>query len=443
MSRSGNIVDGPREDRSVPRIRVGRGDDSIDRRGRVRNTPAILSYGFRPFFLGASIYAAAAVPLWLWMLASGTLPAGPFVGSAWHAHEMIFGYLGAVMAGFILTAVPNWTGRLPLSGRPLALLFALWVAGRVACFAVSSPIPALVLDLAFPIALSVAVWREVLAGKNWRNAPIALLITLFGAASFLHHIEALRPETDGAALRLALGVAAVLLALIGGRITPSFTRNWLVKQRTQHLPASFDKLDVAALISSAAGMVSWNLAPEHAMSGGLLALAGVLLIVRLSRWRGASTWREPMVLVLHMGYLWLGIAFLMLGCSILDPAVMPQSSALHALTAGAIATMTLAVMTRASRAHTGRAAETDAATLLIYASVTASALLRVLAPLLPDIYFGVLIVAGALWSVAFGIFAMSYGPMLLSPPARSGVCQRKTGVCVGCTRAEAKDGAQC
>jgi len=106
-------------DRSVPRSRVEAGDTSIDRRGRVRSAPAILSYGLRPFFLGAAIYAAAAVPLWLWMHLSGAAPAGPFAGSAWHAHEMIFGYLAAVMAGFILTAVPNWTGRLPLSGAPL------------------------------------------------------------------------------------------------------------------------------------------------------------------------------------------------------------------------------------------------------------------------------------------------------------------------------------
>ena len=136
------------KDRSVPRARVRAGDESIDRRGRLRNTPAVLSYGFRPFFLGASIYAAVAVLVWLWMRASGVEPSGPFVGSAWHAHEMIFGYLGAVMAGFILTAVPNWTGRLPLSGAPLAALVGLWVAGRVASFTVSSPVAALALHSA-------------------------------------------------------------------------------------------------------------------------------------------------------------------------------------------------------------------------------------------------------------------------------------------------------
>jgi uncharacterized protein involved in response to NO len=399
----------------VPRFRVRAGDDSIDRRGRARNTPAILSYGFRPFFLGASVYAAAAVPIWIWMLASGAEPAGPFAGSTWHAHEMIFGYLGAVIAGFILTAVPNWTGRLPLSGAPLAVLFALWAVGRIACSTVGAPAAALVLDLAFPAALSAAVWREVLAGKNWRNAPIALLLTLFAGANLLHHLEGFRPELAGMAVRLALGVAGVLIALVGGRIAPSFTRNWLVKQGETHLPASFGRLDGAALLAAAAGMLAWNLAPEHFAAGALLVLAGILLFVRLARWQGVRTWREPIVLILHLGYLWLAAAFLMLGCSILDPTRIPQSAALHALTAGAIATMTLAVMTRATRGHTGRPIETDAVTLLIYVMVTVGALLRVAAPLVPDLYFGLLTAGGALWSLAFALFALRYGPMLLMP----------------------------
>jgi uncharacterized protein involved in response to NO len=402
------------DDQSIPRSRVRSGDESIDRRGRLRDAPAFLSYGFRPFFLGAGAYAAAVVPLWLWMLTSGAEPAGPFAGPAWHAHEMIFGYLAAVMAGFILTAVPNWTGRLPLSGMPLAVLFALWLAGRIASSAVNAPLPALALDLAFPAALAAAVWREVLAGKNWRNAPIALLLTLFAGANLLHHIEAFRPELAGNAVRLALGVAAVLMALIGGRITPSFTRNWLVKQGETRLPASFGRLDRAALVASVAGMVAWNAAPEHMISGALLVVAGVLLLVRLARWRGWRARGEPIVLILHVGYLWLAAAFILLGWSILDPIGMPQSAALHALTAGAVATMTLAVMTRATRGHTGRVIETDAATLLIYLLVTVGALLRVLAPMLPDMYLGLLTAGGAIWSLAFALFVVRYAPMLLA-----------------------------
>ena len=258
------------------------------------------------------------------------------------------------------------------------------------------------------------MWREVLAGRNWRNTPIALLLTLLVGANLLHHIEEFRPELAGSAVRLALGVAAVLMALIGGRITPSFTRNWLVRQGENRLPASFGRLDGAALVASVAGMAAWNAAPEHMISGTLLIAAGILLLARLARWRGWRARGEPIVLILHLGYLWLSAAFLLLGWSIVDPIAMPHSAALHALTAGAVATMTLAVMTRASRGHTGRAIETDAATLLIYAFVTAGALLRVAASPIPGLHPVLLLSGGVVWSLAFGLFALSYGPMLLT-----------------------------
>ena len=400
-------------DRSNPRARVKAGDTAIDRRGRKRTGPAILSYGFRPFFLGAAIYAAAAVPIWLWMYSSGASAGGVFDGSSWHAHEMIFGYLGAVIAGFVLTAVPNWTGSLPLSGSPLALLFLSWVAGRVAVSVVGDPLLAFLFDLAFPVTLAASVWREVIAGKNWRNLPVAGLLSLFALANSLHHAENLWPVLDGAGLRLALGVAATMIALIGGRIVPSFTRNWLAKRKSTRLPASFGIIDRLALAATALGASGWVFFPSHPASGLILALAGLLLIGRLARWRGPMTWREPIVLILHLGYLWLAASQVLLGCSILEPDTMPQSSALHALTAGAIATMTLAVMTRASRGHTGRAIEADPATLAVYVMVSVGALLRVLAPLLPGFYMELLVAGGTLWSSAFALFAVRYGPMLL------------------------------
>ena len=404
-------------DKSIPRARVKAGDGSIDRRGRARSTPAILSYGFRPFFLGAAIYAALAVPLWLWMLSSGASAAGPFAGSAWHAHEMIFGYLGAVIAGFVLTAVPNWTGRLPLSGLPLALLFLAWLAGRLAVFTVSAPLWAALLDVAFMAALAGAVWREVIAGGNWRNLPVALLLTLFASANALHHAGNIWPAVEGVGVRLALGVAMVMIALIGGRVTPSFTRNWLAKRKAPSLPASFGLVDRLALAATVLGTTGWVVLPNHSASGALLLVAGALLLARLSRWKGASAWREPIVLILHLGYFWLAASLLMLGCSILAPDVIPESSALHALTAGAIATMTLAVMTRASRGHTGRPIEADPATVAIYVLVTAGALLRVAAPIWPDAYQHLLTAGGAAWSLSFLTFAVRYGPMLIGPRA--------------------------
>lgn len=404
----------PAADRSVPRWRVRSGDSSIDRRGRRRRTPAVLSYGFRPFFLGASVYAALIVPVWLWLLRSGASPRGPFTSFDWHAHEMIFGYLAAVMAGFILTAVPNWTGRLPLSGAPLAVLFGIWIAGRIACSSVSNPTAALLVDISFLLLLSLAVWREIISGRNWKNIPVGVLLALFAAANLMLHLGATRPDLRDFAIRLALGAAAVLIALIGGRLTPSFTRNWLVKRGVAKLPAPFGWLDGVVMSLAISGMAAWILAPGLVATGVLLLLGGAGLILRLARWRGYVTWREPIVAVLHVGYLWLAASFLLLGIAALRPDVVPESAALHALTAGAITTMTLAVMTRATRGHTGRAIEADAATVAIYVSAFIGALLRVGAPLVPGRYLEMVTAGGLIWSLAFALFAIRYGPMLIT-----------------------------
>jgi uncharacterized protein involved in response to NO len=402
-------------DRSVPRRRVNAGDQSIDRRGRARNAPAILSYGFRPFFLFGAIYAALMVPLWLWIFIHGGGPRGPMSGVGWHAHEMIFGFLGAVMAGFVLTAVPNWTGRLPISGMPLAGLLALWMLGRIAMYVDAEPMSAAIVDLGFPVALAASVWREIVAGRNVGNAPVAGLLTLFAAANFLDHVAAAFSALDGYGIRLALAVASMMMALVGGRVTPSFTRNWMARSGLATLPAPMGLLDRVALVMTAAALVGWIVAPdEPAVGTGLLA-AGVLLFVRLLRWRGYRVLAEPIVLVLHLGYLWLALALSLLGLAAVVPALVPTGSAIHALTAGAVGTMTLAVMTRASRGHTGRPIVADTATISIYALVTLGAVLRVLAPLMGELYLPVLAFGGIAWSAAFALFALAYGPMLVTP----------------------------
>lgn len=406
---------GSATDRSIPRLRVNAGDMSVDRRGRMRSAPPLLSYGFRPFFLFGASYAALAVPLWLWVFFGGSGPAGSLSGLAWHAHEMLFGYLGAVMAGFVLTAMPNWTGRLPISGAPLAVLLALWFAGRLAPFANPEPFSAAVLDLLFPLTLATAVWREILVGRNFGNAPIALLITLFALANALDHAGALFSVLQGYGIRLGLGIAALMIAIVGGRITPSFTRNWMARLGLSPLPAPMDRLDRGALLLTGLGLVGWIVAPEAKAVGAALAAGGVALLLRLYRWRGYRATREPIVLVLHLGYLWLAVALLLLGLSALIPALVPASSAIHALTAGAVGTMTLAVMTRATRGHTGRPIVADGATVAIYALVTLGALLRVTAPFLGEAFAPTLIAGGVLWSAAFAVFVVVYGPMLVKP----------------------------
>ncbi|MBZ8134712.1 NnrS family protein [Afifella sp. IM 167] len=403
----------PRPDRSEPRRSRNAGRTDRDGRGRRLGVPPILSYGFRPFFFAGATYAALAIPAWLAVFLGYFSPSGPFAGSAWHAHEMLFGYLGAVVAGFILTAVPNWTGRLPLSGAPLAGLVFLWLTGRLAASFLADPLAAALLDLAFPAALAAAVWREVIAGRNIKNAPVAAMLSLFALANLLHHGEAAGLVPDGYAIRLALAVAATLIALIGGRVTPSFTRNFLARKGAP-LPAPFSRLDGLALAATGLSLLAWVLFPLTTATGAALALAGLLLGLRLSRWRGASVMREPIVLVLHAGYLWLAVSLLLLGVSVLSGGALPETAALHALTAGAVGTMTLAVMTRASLGHTGRAIVAGTATRAIYLLVGAGALLRLAAPLLPALYLTLVVAGGLLWAGAFALFALRYGPILFS-----------------------------
>jgi uncharacterized protein involved in response to NO len=406
-----SVSTSPSRDRSVLRSARTAGDLSGDGRGRIASMPPMLQYGFRPFFFLAALHAGLAIPSWLWMHFTGHVLPGAFAGFGWHVHEMLFGYLGAVITGFILTAIPNWTGRLPLSGWPLAGLVALWLAGRAATAFVADPAAAAAVDLAFPAVLAFAVWREVVAGRNWKNAPIAVMITLFGVANALHHGENLGISPVGLGPRLALGVAAMLIALIGGRIVPSFTRNWLAKSGESMFPAAFDRLDKAALGTLALAVLSWIAMPGSLAASGLLFLAGALVAARLARWRGHRTLREPILFVLHLGYGWLAFAMMLLGASGLAP-VIPESAAIHALTAGAIGTMTLAVMTRASLGHTGRDIAADRAIVAIYLAVTAGAALRFAAPFAGDWYGHVLVCGGSLWSAAFLLFAVRYAPVL-------------------------------
>lgn len=383
---------------------------------------ALWSGGFRPFFLGGAAFAAAALPLWVWALITGESVVTAGDPLSWHVHEMIFGYVGAVLAGFLLTAIPNWTGRLPIRGRPLMLLFALWLAGRVAVVmgGLIGPVAAVV-DAAFTVALAGVAWREVAAGKNARNVPICIVVSLFALTNIGFHAEIAVAGSGDYAIRAALGLILLLISLIGGRITPSFTRNWLAKRGVSALPAPFGRFDKLALIATGAAALAWTVAPEAAATAALLALAAVLLTVRLLRWRGWAAVSEPLLLVLHVAYAWLPLALALLAAAIVWPE-LGRSPGIHAFTAGGIGMMTLAVMTRATLGHTGRDLTAGAGTNAIYLLVFTGAVLRVAAPWLPVDYFAAVMVAGGLWTGAFMLFVLIYGPILASPaPARSAV----------------------
>ena len=380
----------------------------------------MFSAGFRPFFLLAGLWAAVAVPLWLYAYAGGLALPAALPAVIWHVHEMVFGFAFAAAAGFLLTAIPNWTGRLPLRGAPLALLALLWVAGRAAVLLsahLGAGIAALI-DLAFPAAMMSVVARELVAGRNWRNLPMLAALALLFTGSLLVHLHALGiAYTALAGNRLGVATLLMLIALVGGRIVPSFTRNWLAKQRPGgNMPAPSGPLDLAALAAAFAALTAWVAAPQAAVTQWLAIAAGLALGVRLSRWRGLATAREPLLFVLHAGYGWLAFGLLLLGVNGIAP-FLPPGAALHALTVGAVGTMTLAVMTRATLGHSGRALVADRATSLAYVLVSLAALLRLAAPLGGEGFLALTLAAGAAWSFAFLLFTAVYGRLLLGARA--------------------------
>jgi uncharacterized protein involved in response to NO len=382
--------------------------------------PAILSAGFRPFFLAAAIWSAVAIPLWLGSLTHGAAIPGTLPPLVWHIHEMVFGFAAAVIAGFLLTAIPSWTGRPPLQGWPLAALVLLWGIGRIAVLgstAIGMPVAALA-DLAFPALFLGVVAREIVAGRNWRNLPIVAALALLLAGNLLVHLDALRiADTADLGNRIGLGTVLMLISLVGGRIIPSFTRNWLTRMRPEvSPPAGEGGFDRAVLAVIGFALALWAIAPDATMTAAALLVAGIAAAARLARWRGPHTAREPLLIILHVGHLWLAFGLLLLGASGFY-GLLPATVGVHALTAGAIGTMTLAVMTRASLGHTGRPLAAGPVTRAIYVLITVAALLRLLAPFAGAQIVTALWLAGAAWGAAFALFAVFYGRALAQPPA--------------------------
>ena len=394
---------------------------------RAYNGPVFFERGFRPFFFAAGIWGALALPLWIFLFATGAdLPA--YVSAReWHIHEMLYGYLPAAMTGFVLTAVPNWTGRMPVTGGRLAALSALWLAGRLAfLFSAAAPVLAAVVEAAYLVALAALIWREVLAGGNRRNIPVCLLVSALALANVLFHLtrltslEIIDPLFDE---RLGLSAAAILLMLIGGRVTPSFTRNWLMRQGImdeKRMPAPMNAFDKSSALMALIALALWLFLPDWKLTALAFAIAAVRHFMRVARWKGHTTCAEPLVTILHLGYLWLPVWFLLMAISIAWPDELAYSTAIHALTAGAIVTMTLAVMTRASLGHSGRKLTADGVTKGIYMLAIAGALARVIAPLSPMGYMPTVHMAGTLTALAFALFSWHYAPVFLKPRGKQG-----------------------
>lgn len=384
--------------------------------GGRRSVANLWCEGFRPFFLAASIWAAAALAIWITVLVTGWQLPTRFAPIAWHSHEMLFGFVMAAAAGFLLTALPTWMGRPPVQGASLAVLAGLWLLGRAACLVSALVPPAVtpIIDLSFTVGLVLVIANEIMAARNYRLLAMAGVLVILGVANGLMHLEALGFAVPaGIGWRLGIACMVILISVIAGRLVPSFMRNWLAK-RGRDLMIDRHWRERLSIFALHAGIVAWVFMPASRVVGIVLVIGGALQLWRLLRWRGTEAAAEPLLFILHVGYAWLVAGVLLLGAAALAPAV-PASAAIHALTAGAMGTMILAVMTRATRGHTGRELAADQITTLIYLLITAAALARVAAPFSGVLYFPLILTAGAGWIGAFTIFAVRYGPWLMEP----------------------------
>src|SRR5262245_35284098 len=286
-------------------------------RRRLYAGPALFSYGFRPFFLGGAAWAALAILLWLPQYFGELALPTAFAPLDWHMHEMLYGYVSAVVAGFLLTAVPNWTGQLPINGVPLAALASLWLAGRIAVLfsATIGALAAAIIDVAFLVTLAGLMLREILAGENWRNLRVIGLVGILIVGNATFHAEAILRGAAVYGTRIGIAGAIGLIMLTGGRIVPSFTHNWIRRANPVRVPQPFSRFDAVSLGAAAIALAAWVVAPVHAATAVLLIAAALFQAVRLARWAGDRTLADRLVLVLHVGYAFVPLGFLLVGAS--------------------------------------------------------------------------------------------------------------------------------
>ncbi|MDJ0748132.1 MAG: NnrS family protein [Woeseiaceae bacterium] len=381
---------------------------------------AVFAYGFRPFFLLAGLYAAGSMAAWIWLFPSGAKPIAALPAPLWHGHEMVFGFVAAAIAGFLLTAVPSWTGQRGFAGRSLVLLTVLWLVGRVA-FAIGDALPVellVVLELLFVPGILVVLTPSIMRSSN-RNWPLLVVLFLFwcGDVVFSYAIDSGRVELASTALRGSLNLVLVLITIIGGRIVPAFTGNALRAQGAVITMRSSRPLEFVVITSTLGYVVADVAAPSGNIAGLAAAAAALAHVLRLSGWHGLRSWREPIVWILHAAYAWLPVGLALKAAYVFTGASWAVHWQ-HALGAGAAATMIMAVMTRASLGHTGRPLRVSRLVVLAYLLLLASALLRVFgAPLLQLQYASAVTTAGTLWVLAFLLYSHVYVPILIRPRA--------------------------
>jgi len=365
----------------------------------------VLQKGFRVFFLAACLVGGPGMALWAASLRGWIVLGGPLGGVAWHAHEMVMGFTMAVLAGFFLTAVQNWTGRVTAVGPSLAGLVALWLAGRVAAVAPLGSV-GVVLDVAFPVVLALVIARPLIQTSKRRNYAFIPLFFSIALADALGHLSVL-DQTQGA--RLELDAVLVILVIIGGRIVPMFTRNAVAGSAARRV-ASVDRVALGLtwmLLAADWLSLRWDLG---LVVPAVASMAGLAHLVRLGTWDTWGARRSPILWVLHLGYLWLAASLMARGAPVLGLWLAP-GVATHLFTAGAVGTMTLGMMSRVTLGHTGRALVASPWVTAAYAVLTAAVVVRVVAALGWPQLLGP---AAALFAVAFLVFGGAAAPVLLS-----------------------------
>jgi len=377
---------------------------------------ALFAYGFRPFFLGAGLSAALAVPAWLLIYAHGSMPLGTLPPHLWHAHEMLYGFVVAALAGFLLTAVPSWTGAKGFAGWPLAALTSVWLLGRLA-FACANLVPLWALatvELAFLPGLAILLAPPLVRSQN-RNTPLLFVLAALwmADAAFFTGLAWQSPGVASRGLLIAIDLMLLVLTVIGGRIVPSFTANALRRHGEAPEIRGLPWLErgVIALMAAVILVDLWR--PDGAASGWLAALVAVAQAWRLSGWRSIRARGEPILWVLHLGYAWIPVGFALKALWLLADAGW-SAHWVHALTMGAFGTMILAVTTRAALGHTGRPLTVGRSIAAAYVLLTLGVVTRVFAPALwPSHYLWTLLVSGSLWTAAFAVYLIVYTPILM------------------------------
>lgn len=371
---------------------------------------AWLAKGFRPFFLLSGAFGALVLPLWMLVFTGKLLPAGPLQGIYWHAHEMIYGFTLAVVAGFLLTAVSNWTGRETVVGPALGGLAALWAAARLLLMLVPGWVGPVV-DLCFVPLVVLGIGRPLVATRRRRNYPFAALLMLLWTTDLLVYtdVAGLTPGLGLTAMRAAVWLIVLVILLITGRIVPMFTRNATGVQGIRNFPAA----DGVAVISTAA-LVPLEFASLPGITMGVATLGGIATFVRMIHWGTAHSLRQPLLWVLHLGHAAVGAGLLLRGATLW--AGLPTTYAVHAVTVGGIGLLTIGMMARVALGHTGRPIRVGPLVAMSFVALALAALVRVVVPWVwPAAMLDGLWAAALLWSVGFGVYTVCYLPILTTP----------------------------